>query len=273
MTFPSPSPYPLPFLGEAQRAPANLSSNSSLANALGPNHGYSIYFAGPPITNPSYPYPARNVLNPATYPARTPLLVSNAKRPTDPSAMSGSRLGNNDDIKGLPKLPSRYMRLPQPMHVEPPKPYGYQAGAELSAIYFHRRGHKDPYSIGDLLTMDTLPDLVGGNVPVFALNPDRWIKIQLIWPGYTRYPFEKRIPIKQGAPLTSTLVLMALVYHIDEFVRWIHNEGAVVEPGQEQWKVKKVLDGVPAMWKDCVIASLQHRTGSIWQPEIYLLRA
>ncbi|KIK99591.1 hypothetical protein PAXRUDRAFT_822586 [Paxillus rubicundulus Ve08.2h10] len=65
---------------------------------------------------------------------------------------------------------------------------------------------------------------------------------------------------------------MALASHIDEFVRWIYNEGAIVERGQEQWEVKKVLAGVPAMWKDCVIASLEHRTGSIWQPEIYCLR-
>ncbi|KIK99592.1 hypothetical protein PAXRUDRAFT_822587 [Paxillus rubicundulus Ve08.2h10] len=52
--------------------PENTSSNSSLANALGPEPGYSIYLTGPPLTNPSYPYPARNVLNPTTYPARTP---------------------------------------------------------------------------------------------------------------------------------------------------------------------------------------------------------
>lgn len=41
------------------------------------------------------------------------------------------------------------------------------------------------------------------------------------WPGYSRYPFEKRIPLKRGAPLTPTLLLMALAHHIDEFVRWL----------------------------------------------------
>ncbi|KAF8843718.1 hypothetical protein BDN67DRAFT_1008665 [Paxillus ammoniavirescens] len=269
MASPSTHLYPL-LVPTAQ--PANTSSHSSLANALGPESGYSIYLTGPPVTNPSYPYPARNVLNPTTYPARTPLLASNGRRPINPGARSAYQLQANEDVKGLPEISSRHRLLPQPVHVESPKPYGYQPGAEFSAIYFQRKGNKGPYSIGDLLTMDTLPDLVDGNAPLFALTPDRWIKIKLTWPGYARYPFEKRIPIKQGVPLTPTLVLMALASHIDEFVRWIHNEGAIVERGQEQWQVKKVLAGVPAMWKDCVIASLQHRTGSIWQPEIYYLR-
>ena len=39
------------------------------------------------------------------------------------------------------------------------------------------------------------------------------------WPGYSRYPFEKRILVKRSAPLTPNLLLVTLAYHIQEFVR------------------------------------------------------
>ncbi|KAG8213269.1 hypothetical protein J3R82DRAFT_11742 [Butyriboletus roseoflavus] len=230
-------PYPLPFPSEVQRT--QISSYSSLANALGtdPAHAnrhrrrplltksdvvtktQAIYSNRSPVSNPSYPYPPRNVLNPGTFHARTPLSVSSGRCPSNASIV----WGDHGDQKDLP----RYNRLPQPLFVEPDKLHGYQAGPEFPAIHFLRRDEKEPYSIWDLLTMDTMPDLVAGNLPILVQNPDRWIKIKLI------------------------------------------NEGAVVEPGQEHWAVTGVQEGDPAMWQNCVIASLQHRTGSIWQPEIY----
>ncbi|KIJ66929.1 hypothetical protein HYDPIDRAFT_186524 [Hydnomerulius pinastri MD-312] len=269
MSYTYPSAYPLTFPSESQRTPMKISTYSSLANALGPNPEYPIYLTNPPVSNPSYPYPARNVLNPGTYSSRTPLLASNGRHPSNPGVVHF----DEDDHKGLPSLPSRYKRFPQPMLAEPvPTKYSYQAGVEFPAIHFQRKGGKEPHSIGSLLDTKALPDLVGGDVPVFASNPDRYIKIRLVWPGYTQYPFEKRINIKQGAPFTPTLMLMTLVYYLDEFVRWLHNQEAGVEPGQEQWAVRKVLEGAPAMWKDCVITSLYHRTGSVWQPELYYPR-
>ncbi|KAF8554579.1 hypothetical protein OG21DRAFT_1041233 [Imleria badia] len=278
-------PYPLPFPNDDQRI--QISSYSSLANALGTDPGYAsrqgrrpppncdavidkptIYLDRPPVSNPSYPYPARNVFNPGTYPARTPLSVSNGRLPSNASVV----WGENSDQNDLHGLPPRYDRLPQPFFVEPDMAHGYKAGAEFPVIHFLCKGDKTPYSLWDLLTMGTMPDLVAGDLPIFVQSPERWIKIKFIWPGYSRYPFEKRILMKRSAPLTPNLLLMTLAYHIQEFVRWIRNEGAVIEPGQEYWTVTGVRDGAPAMWKNCVIIALQHLTGSIWQPEIYYLR-
>lgn len=183
-------PYPLPFPNEAQRV--RVTSYSSLTNALGTEPGYTkrqgqtprsacdiltdprgIYMEELPVSNPSYPYPARNVLNPRTYLSRTPSSVSSRSSSSITRDESG-------DQNGLPKCLSRYDRLPQPRSVEPNKPYGFQAGAESPAIHFLRRGAKEPYTVRELLTMDTMPDLVSGDSPVFVQSPDRCIKIKLI---------------------------------------------------------------------------------------------
>lgn len=59
-------------------------------------------------------------------------------------------------------------------------PHGYQAGAEFPAIHFVRKGDEAPYSLWDLLTMDTFPELEAGDLPILVQSPDRWIKIKLI---------------------------------------------------------------------------------------------
>ena len=189
MTHSNTHPYPLSFPNEDQRM--QISSYSSLANALGTVPGHAnrqgptncdaaidkpaIYLDRPPVSSPLYPYPARNVFNPGTYPARTPLSVSNGRLRGNASVAREEHIGQND----LRKLPPRYDRLPQPFFVEPDMAHGYQAGAEI-AIHFLRKGDKTPYSLWDLLTMDTMPDLVAGDVPILVQSPDRWIKIGFI---------------------------------------------------------------------------------------------
>ncbi|KAG9315028.1 hypothetical protein JVU11DRAFT_4140 [Chiua virens] len=294
-------PYPLPFPNELQLS--QISSYSSLANALGTDPGYSsqqrsetkcnattksqaIYLNAPPVNNPSYPYPARNVINPGTYFARAPLSVSNGRCLSDTSISQDQR----SDQKHLHASASRYHRLPQPIFMEPGAPYGYR-GIEPPVIHFRRKEDKDPYSVWELLTMNTMPDIMDGDSPILVESVERRITVKLVWPGYSRYPFEKRIPIKKGAPLTPTLLLMALARHINEFARWIQvgypifrdefflinyplpqNEGAVIEPGQERWEIMGVPGGASAIWKNCLIISLQHRTGSTWQPEVFYPR-
>lgn len=167
-----------------------ISSYSSLANALGtdPEHAsrqgrrhrpakcdavtntLAVYSEGPPVNNPSYPYPARNVLNPGTYPARTPLSVANGRYSSNASIVRGE----NSDQKDLTRFPSRYDRLPQQVFAEP-----CQSGPEFPAIHFQRNRSSEPYSLRDLLTMRTMPDLVAGDLPIFAESPDRMIKIKL----------------------------------------------------------------------------------------------
>ncbi|KAG6374359.1 hypothetical protein JVT61DRAFT_4393 [Boletus reticuloceps] len=186
--------YPLPFPTEDQLM--QVSSYSSLANALGTDSGYAsrqgrrpqpmncdavvdkqaIYLDGPPVSNPLYPYPARNVFNPGTYPARTPLTVSKGRYPSNAS-LPWSEGSDQSDLHGLPP---RYDLLPQPLFVEPDDARGYQVGADFPAIHFLRKDDKKPYSVWNLLTMDTMPDLVAGDMPIFIQGPDRWIKIKLI---------------------------------------------------------------------------------------------
>lgn len=187
-------PYPLPFPTQVQRT--QISSYSSLANALGTDPGHAsrerrgpllpksdvvtdtqaIYSERPPVSKPSHPYPARHILNPGTYRSRAPLSVSNGRRQSNASIV----WGGSGDQKDLSRFPSSYDRLPQPFFVEPNKLHGYQARAEFPTIHFLRGEDEDPYSIWDLLTMDTMPDLVAGNLPILVQSPDRWIKIKLI---------------------------------------------------------------------------------------------
>jgi len=194
MTHSDLDPYPLSFPNEDQRT--LISSYSSLANALGTDPGHAgrqeqrtlrrkceavtdslaVYLNRPPVSNPSYPYPARNILNPGTYPARTSLSVSNGRCPSNTSVV----WGENSDQNDVSRLPPWYDRLPQPFFVEPGMPHGYQAGAEFPAIHFVRKGDEAPYSLWDLLTMDTFPELEAGDLPILVQSPDRWIKIKLI---------------------------------------------------------------------------------------------
>lgn len=191
MAYSNLHPYPLPFPNEDQQM--QISSYSSLANAFGTDPGYAsrqrrgslwtkydavtdtqdIYLNKPPVSNSSYPYPARNVFNLDTYLARTPLSVSNGRCPSDPNVV----WGKNSDQNDLPRLPPWYDRVPL---VEPDMPHGYRAGAEFPAIHFLRKGDKMPYSLWDLLTLNTMPDLAGGDLPILIQSPDRWIKIKLI---------------------------------------------------------------------------------------------
>ena len=186
MTHTNLHPYPLPFPNEDQRI--QISSYSSLANALGADPGYTsrrknlptnsdaiidkqaIYASRPPVSNPSYPYPARNVLNPAT-----PLSAASRKFQSNTSIT----WVENSEQYDSPRLPPWYGRLPQPL-VEPEPAHEHQVGAEFPAIHFLPKGNKMPCSLWDLLTMSVMPDLVDGELPIFVHSPDRWIKVKLI---------------------------------------------------------------------------------------------
>lgn len=189
-----------------------------------------IYLTGPPTTNPAYPYPARNVLNPGTYPSPTSLMASNGRRPSHPE--DSTRSSRRSDI------PSCHRFVPQPTYIGSYSPTGYQAGLEIPPIQFQRKGGGAPYTVGEILKMRDMPDLVGGSDLVFGGHIDRVIKVKTIvcmifllsrtgnndvlqWPGYTRYATERRIPTT-GGELTRSLLLVILANQIEEFARHIH---------------------------------------------------
>lgn len=252
--------YQLSFSNEAQRSPTKKASSPSLSNALSTNPDYPIYLTGPPTTNPAYPYPARNVLNPGTYPSPTSLMASNGRRPSHPE--DSTRSSRRSDI------PSCHRFVPQPTYIGSYSPTGYQAGLEIPPIQFQRKGGGAPYTVGEILKMRDMPDLVGGSDLVFGGHIDRVIKVKTIWPGYTRYATERRIPTT-GGELTRSLLLVILTNQIEEFARHIHNKNIHVEAEQEQRAVKWQHEECRNLWKDYVITCLQHRAGSTWEPEIY----
>ncbi|KAL4064362.1 hypothetical protein V8B97DRAFT_343606 [Scleroderma yunnanense] len=255
--------YSLPFPSEPQRSPTKKTLYSSLEEELGENPDYAIYLTGPPVRNPSYPYPARNVLNPGTYPSRTPLMASNGRRPREPE--DNTRSSHRTDILSCNCF------VPQPTSVRPHSPTRSLAGLEFPPIQFRRKDGNAPFTVGEILAMGHMPDLVGGSDLVFDAHVERVIKVKIIWPGYARYATEKRI-CTTGSELTRSLLLVILATYIEEFARDIHSKNIPVEPDQEQWAIQWPHEERSNSWKDCVITSLHHRAGSTWQPEIYLRR-
>ncbi|KAI6123554.1 hypothetical protein EDD16DRAFT_1546794 [Pisolithus croceorrhizus] len=247
----NPYAYPAPFSREATRSAINLTSSSPIANALSANPDYAIYVAGPPINNPAYPYPARNVLNPNTYPSYTPLLTKKDKQEKDTK-----RLQRRSDIL------AGYRTLPQPY-----SPDDYRIGGQFPPIQFQRRKSNVPFAIKELLCISDTLDLVGGNDKVFEGHSECVIEIRVSWPGYERHAMEKRIPTG-GGTLTRSMLLVTLATQIIEFARYVCGNDIPVEPGQEQRAMECNHEPRCTFWENCVITALRHCGGSRWRPEI-----
>lgn len=247
----NPYAYPPSFSKEATRSAINLTSSSPIANALSANPDYPIYMTGPPINNPAYPYPARNVFNPNTYPSHTPLLTKRDKREKDTK-----RLQRRSDIV------ASYRALPQPYSMD-----DYRVGGQFPPIQFQRRNSNVPFAIKELLCIADMLDLVGGNDKVFGGLSERAIEVRVSWPGYERHAIEKRIPTGRGA-LTRSMLLFMLATQVIEFVKYVRDNNITVESGQEQWAMKCNHEVRHTFWDNCVITTLRHCGGSHWQPEI-----
>lgn len=152
-----PYAYPSSSTTEATR------STSSITNTLSANPYYAIYMTGPPVNNPAYPYPARNVLNPNSYPAYTPLLTKRDKQGKDRkhSQYRSDVLAN-------------YRPLPPPY-----SPDGYQVRAEFPPIQLQQRNSDVPFAIKETGCIT---------------NSERAILVKDSWTGCERHAAEKRIP-------------------------------------------------------------------------------
>ncbi|KAI6129020.1 hypothetical protein EDD16DRAFT_1516080 [Pisolithus croceorrhizus] len=178
----NPYAYPAPFSREVIRSAINLTWSSAIANALSANPHYPIYLTGPRINNPAYPYPARNALNPDTYPSYSPLLTKRGKQ--------------EKDMKGFQRISNilaSYRTLPQ-LH----SPDDYRVGGQFLPIQLQRRESDVPFAIKELLCISDTPDLVGGNDKVFEGHSECVIEIRVSRPGYERHAMEKRIPTGGG---------------------------------------------------------------------------
>ncbi|KAI6042571.1 hypothetical protein EDC04DRAFT_967675 [Pisolithus marmoratus] len=245
-----PYAYPAPFPREATRSAISLTSSSPIANALSANPDYPIYMTGPPVNNPAYPYPARNVLNPNTYPYHTPMVMKRDKQGED-RKHSQRRSGTLTEYRALPQLYS---------------PVGYQVGAQLPPIQFQRRNSSIPFAIKELLSIADTFDLAGRNDNVFEGYSEP-IEVKISWPGYERYATKKHIP-PGGGGLTRSMLLVLLVHQIIKFARYVRDNNIRVQPGQEQWSMECNNQTRHTFWENCVITTLRHCGGSRWEPEI-----
>ncbi|KAH7917609.1 hypothetical protein BV22DRAFT_1108537 [Leucogyrophana mollusca] len=263
-------PYPLPFPDVSQRTP--VSSYSSLSNALGPNPSYSIYLDQAPVASPGYPYPARNVIHPA-HASRRPLTSSNAQRNSPSSHSRDTDEHNTCGRSRRVNIPANYRLVPQPTYIiEPRGPYSYLEGVQYPSIHFQREDGAPPYCVSEVLVMKQMPNLAGGEDEVFAGFGERQLKVKIVWPGYTQFPFEKRVNTKHGE-LTRDLLLVLLARGFEEFAKSMEARSPVVERGYDQWALRELTNsrrGVSI--RDCLIVGLSHREGCTWQPELFVPR-
>ncbi|KAG2047010.1 hypothetical protein BDR06DRAFT_1025236 [Suillus hirtellus] len=257
---------------------AQTSSNPDLSGALGPAHGQphqyirsqapiftgasiSPYSAVPYTLNGSYegsssarspyPYPERNVLHPAKYMANMP--------PAAPKRMYKT------------VVPSGFHRLPQPIVTDTsasPKSW-CRIGSQHAAIKFNRKGGGTAFRDDELVELEDKPEVEGGHDQVFSGIGDRFIKVFITWPGYSQLIVERWICTDNGT-LKREKLLKLLVKYIEDLVQNIHRKSIHVEKGYKKYKVEWRPRGLPSIWRDCLITSLVHESGSNWQVELHV---
>ncbi|KAG1744010.1 uncharacterized protein EDB91DRAFT_207158 [Suillus paluster] len=215
----------------------------STPNALGHEGSSSVRLA--------YPYPERNVVHPANYTGHTP-----------PAA---NKMIYNTTV------PPGFHRLPQTASVDKcvqPSSWS-RIGSQHAPIKFNRKGGGNPFRVDELIELsDMMPKIEGRHDQVFKNIGERYIKVVMTWPGYGQFPVERRICTENGT-LTRAKLLMILATHIEEFMHHVHRKEIPVETGYEKYELIWRPRGKPSIWRDCLITSLVHRSGSTWQVELY----
>lgn len=254
---------------------AQTSANPDLSGALGPApchprqyvrsqvpgapispysavpHTLSSGYDGSSSVRSAYPYPERNVLHPANYATNTPPAAHQKKYKTF--------------------IPSGFHQLPQPAVIEKcagPSSWS-RIGSQHAAIKFHRKGGGVPFRIDELIELEDKPEVEGGHDHVFSGIGERFIKVLITWPGYSQFPVERRICTENGT-LKRERLLKLLAKHIEELVHDIHRKSIIVEKGYERYELAWRPRGLPSIWRDCLITSLVHKSGSNWQVELHV---
>jgi hypothetical protein len=53
-------------------------------------------------------------------------------------------------------------------------------------------------------------------------------------------------------------------------IQFVQRKEIPVEKGYEKYELVWRPPGLSSIWRDCMITSLAHRSGSIWQVELYV---
>ncbi|KAH7871617.1 uncharacterized protein C8R40DRAFT_546458 [Lentinula edodes] len=94
----------------------------------------------------------------------------------------------------------------------------------------------------------------------------REMRLKILWPGYSEYPFTRRINIRKGE-MTRISMLFNVATAIADFVKKVQSDrDCTCERGLEMWK----LTGRERLNVDqFILTGLVHRGGPNWQPEIW----
>lgn len=168
-------------------------------------------------------------------------------------------------------VPSGFHRLPQPVVTDTsasPKSW-CRIGSQHAAIKFNRKGGGMAFRVDELVELEDKPEVEGGHDQVFSGIGDRFIKVFITWPGYSQLIVERRICTDNGT-LKREKLLKLLAKYIEDLVQNIHRKSIHVEKGYEKYKVEWRPRGLPSIWRDCLITSLVHESGSNWQVELHV---
>ncbi|OJA12747.1 hypothetical protein AZE42_07579 [Rhizopogon vesiculosus] len=238
---------PVPFQSQHH----NITPQASTSNAIYSSSPHALGYEESSV-NLHYPYPQRNIIHPANYPVQIP---------------STSNQTSNKTV-----IPSGYHRLSLSacLGKEDARPSSWsRLGREHAPIKFNRKGGGKPFRVDELLKTNETPEVEGRLDQVFKNIGDRYIKVILTWPGYSKFPVERRICTENGT-LTRDKLLVILAKHIEEFMHYVHRKEITVEKGYEKYELLWRPSGLPSVWRDCMITSLAHRSGSMWEVELYV---
>ncbi|ESK87252.1 peroxysomal citrate synthase [Moniliophthora roreri MCA 2997] len=170
---------------------------------------------------------------------------------------------------GGPLGPSNHIILPQEAYHDDSYLPNQQLGGGFRRppISFQVKGFPElGVRMSAILGEPDLP-LVGGEDKVFK-DGYKEIRMRLLWPGYSCFPFERRIKTCDSQLLRSHL-LLALAKAIMSFLIHIPTNKTSVECGFEAYQIK-MASGKPGFTGgELFITGLIHRGGPNWQPEIW----
>ncbi|KIM40504.1 hypothetical protein M413DRAFT_445955 [Hebeloma cylindrosporum] len=177
-------------------------------------------------------------------------------------------------ITPLPKLeiapvgPSNHILVPQSKFAEPisSRSHVYR----YPEVTFQMNGFPEIGMKVSSIIKESPSLLAGHNDEIFKDVPERELKVQIIWPGYTSHPFEKRLKTQRGT-LTRGVVAFKLANMVLDFAAEIQQTRTVIERGYEQWVVGDRKMGLLDA-RDVFITKLVNCGGSHWQMELWVPR-
>ncbi|KAJ8072348.1 hypothetical protein PM082_015907 [Marasmius tenuissimus] len=160
---------------------------------------------------------------------------------------------------GTPLGPTNHVIVPQAPFFDEPS----FESSRLESVSFQLRTFPElGVRVSTVLAEHELA-LVGGDDMVFNKVVYKEIKLKIVWPGYSRFPFERRFKTKT----TRSLLLANLSKTLADFIRHIEHNNVPIEPGYERWKVGTRRPYITS--DELFVTGLIHRGGPNWQPEIW----